>query len=296
LSKVKPILIITLLIFLTGCDLIIFKEQHGQNGSIDKEPQPVARVHEQFLYNHDLDGLIPNEITKADSINLAERYIQSWINKQLVIEEASRKLDLDEAEIERKVLDYRYALMIHEFQMLYINEKLNTRVTENEISQYFEENKDNFELRRNIIKGRYIKLPVDAPKLGRLRRIVRSDREADLEELRDYCYQYATTIHLDTLWIEFNQVVANTPVASLTDKSQFLKNTTFYETSDDNYLYFIRIFDYKLPGQIKPLEFVRDEIENIIINKRKVALAKQLEDQIYNKAERNKEFEIYEND
>ena len=60
------------------------------------------------------------------------------------------------------------------------------------------------------------------------------------------------------------------------------------------YIYFLRIFDHKLPGQIKPLEFVKDEIENIIVNKRKVALAKELEDQIYERAERNKEFEIYE--
>ena len=246
------------------------------------------------MYHQDLEGLIPNDISKADSTNLAERYIQSWINKQLVIGEASRELDLDEAEIERKVLDYRYALMIHEFQKSYINEKLNKQVTDEEIDEYYKLNLDNFELRRNIIKGRYIKLPKDAPRLSQLQRLVKSDKENDLEELRDYCYQYATTFHLDTLWVEFNQVVANTPMASLTDKSQFLKNTTFYETSDSLFHYHLRIFDYKLPGQIKPLDFVKDQIENIIINKRKVALAKELEDQIYERAERNKEFEIYD--
>ena len=288
------LLLLIATIFYGGCDLIIFKDQSTNGTNQEETLLPVARVHDQYLYYEDLKELIPENISKADSTNLAERYIQSWINKQLVVKEASRKLILDEADIERKVLDYRYALMIHEFQKLYINDKLNKKVTEEEIRDYYKNYQDNFELKQNIIKGRYIKLPIDAPKLTRLRSLVRSDQENELEELRDYCYQYASTFHLDTLWIEFDGVISNTPMASITDKSQFLKNTAFYETSDEEFLYFLRILDYKLPNQIKPLEFVNDEIENILINKRKIALANELEDQIYERAKRNQDFEIYE--
>jgi predicted house-cleaning noncanonical NTP pyrophosphatase (MazG superfamily) len=50
--------------------------------------------------------------------------------------------------------------------------------------------------------------------------------------------------------------------------------------------------EYRISDNISPLEFVRDDIRTIILNKRKVALAKQLEDEIYNTAILEKEFEI----
>jgi hypothetical protein len=44
---------------------------------------------------------------------------------------------------------------------------------------------------------------------------------------------------------------------------------------------------------IPPLECVRDEIRNSILNKRKVELAKKLEDDVLNNAVSEKEFEIF---
>jgi hypothetical protein len=41
------------------------------------------------------------------------------------------------------------------------------------------------------------------------------------------------------------------------------------------------------------LEFVRDNIVEIIVNKRKIALANQLETDIYSEAQNNNDFEIY---
>lgn len=286
--------IFILFILINSCDLIDFKEgDTGINFQETPKPQPVARAHDQYLYMSDLEGLVPPEISKSDSANLIQRYIKSWINKQLVISEASGKLIMDEVEIERKVLDYRYALLIHEYQKLYINENLDPKVTEEEINTYYLENKDNFELRYHIIKCRFVKLPVEAPKLSIFRRLFQSNDEKQLEELRSYCYQYATTFHLDTTWVNFDEVLENTPMVTIDNKVQFLRNNRYYETKDDVYFYFLKIKEYKISEEISPLEWVRDDIQKIIINKRKVKLAKELEDGIYSRAVKNEDFEIY---
>ena len=60
-----------------------------------------------------------------------------------------------------------------------------------------------------------------------------------------------------------------------------------------NYLYFLKITQYKVQNDTSPLEFVRDDIQKIILNKRKVKLAKDLEEEIYENAVRNDGFEIY---
>ena len=79
------------------------------------------------------------------------------------------------------------------------------------------------------------------------------------------------------------------------NKNQFLENTTFSATADDEFVYYIRILDYKVTNDLSPLEFVRENIESIIINKRKIELKKELEDAIYYEAETNQSFEIFDN-
>ena len=257
--------------------------------------KPIARAHDQYLYFSDLEGLIPSDISKTDSANLIQRYVKSWINKQLVITEASDKLNLGEVEIERKVLDYRYALMIHEYQKLYINEKLEKNVTPEKVEEYYNENKENFQLRQNIIKCRFVKLAKEAPKIDVFKRLFISNNEKQFEELKSYCYQYATTFHLDSTWVNFDDVIENTPMVTIDNKIQFLRRTSNYETSDDYYQYFLRISDFKISDEISPLEWVYDDIIRIIINKRKVELAKELEEGIYERAVQNRDFEIFNN-
>ena len=281
---------------LLSCDIINFRDKEtGLKFNENPNIKPIARAHDQYLYLSDLEGLIPSDISKTDSANLIQRYVKSWINKQLVIAEASDKLNLGEVEIERKVLDYRYALIIHEYQKLYINEKLEKEITPGEVEDYYVENKDNFQLRQNIIKCRYVKLAREAPKIGVFKRLFISDNEKQLEELKSYCYQYASTFHLDSTWVNFDDVIENTPMVTIDNKIQFLRRTGYYETTDDNYQYFLRITDYKISDEISPLEWVYDDITRIIINKRKVELAKELEEGIYERAVQNSDFEIYNN-
>jgi hypothetical protein len=42
------------------------------------------------------------------------------------------------------------------------------------------------------------------------------------------------------------------------------------------------------------LEFVEEDIKNIILNKRKVELARKLEEDVYDNAAKRKEFEVFE--
>ena len=281
---------------LSSCDIINFKEnEKGIKFNENSNLSPIARAHDQYLYFSDLAGLIPGDISKADSANLVQRYIKSWINKQLVINEASDKLDLEEVEIERKILDYRYALMIHEYQKLYINEKLDIEVSPEEVDTYYLENKDNFQLRQNIIKCRFVKLAKEAPRMNVFKRLFNSNDPRQFEELKSYCYQYATTFHLDTVWVNFDEVIQNTPMVTIDNKIQFLRRMDYYETTDDDYQYYIKISEYKISDEISPLEWVYDDIVRIIINKRKVELAKELEDGIYERAVQNSDFEIFDN-
>ncbi len=288
-TRVLGLLVLTSM--LSSCDL--FKIKDSQSELVSETP-PVARVYDKYLYPEDLEGLTSEAINSSDSADIVERYVQSWIKKQLLIDEAATRINFDEAELTRKILDYRYALMVHEFKQYHINQQLNTEVSEDEIQSYYQENQANFELKQNIIRGIFIKLPKEAPKINRVGKLIRSQKPKDREELASYCFQFATYYTLeDTVWLNFEELIQSTPLANIPNQEQYLKNNRYVETSDQNFEYFLYIDEYKIADQISPLEFVRDNIEEIIVNKRKIALANKLETDIYSEAQNNNDFEIY---
>lgn len=294
--KNRP-LIISLFIFsisFWGCDYINLKNLGNEENETQEVEVPVAKVGNSILYQKDLAGIVTREINPKDSANLVNRYINSWIKKQLLISEAAEKINFDQASIERKVLDYRYALMVHEYKKFYVDNNLDTAVTDQEIQEYYIENKDNFELKQNIIRGYFITVTKDAPKINQLKSLINSDDPDDFKELKSYCFRFAETYFLeDSVWINFDEAIRNTPFVSVTNKVDFLKSNKFVEDSNDENLYFLRIKEYKISDQISPLEFVRNDIKQIVLNKRKVAIANQLEEEVFEKAKSSNKYEIY---
>jgi hypothetical protein len=279
---------------MASCEFFQVKENITESDDLQKNP--IVRAHDAFLYPEDLDGIVPKGMSTSDSAERVNRYIDSWARKQLLIKEASQNIEFDEAEIERKILDYRYSLMGYEFQSYYVNKKLVSNITDEEIQDYYTNHIDNFTLKQNIIRGKFINLPIGAPSTIDVKQLINSTKEDDIELLKTYCLSFAISYQLnDSLWINFDELVRSTPLAQLDNKVQFLKTKKYTESVDSTNLYYLSISEYKMSDELSPMEFVKDQIENIIINKRKIALARQLEEEVYEKAVRNKEIEIYEN-
>jgi len=286
--RIYHFVFILICVGLISCDYFVQKSQ--------KEKTPLARVGENYLYKEDIQSLVPLGVNIQDSSKLAEKYVNDWVKKQLMISRAQSQIAFDESEIERKVLDLRYALMVHEFEKLYINSHLNTEVSQEEIDQYYQEKSDNFLLRQNIIRCVFAQVPNTSADVNRFRRNIRSYPNSNKEDIEEYCYQYAIQSFLeDSLWVDFDEVIMNTPLEEIDDKARFLSRTEFSETSDDDYIYFLRILEYKTSNEVSPLPYISEDIENIIINKRKLALKKELEKTIYDEARAEKSFEIFSN-
>jgi hypothetical protein len=286
-------MVFLLAVLLVGCDLIRMKE--------DKAAEPesrraIARVNNTFLYLDELAGLVGGNSTKEDSVSRVTAYVNSWVRKQLLINEAMKNIDINEAEVERKVLDYRYSLIGYEFQNFYIKQHINDSVSDAEVEAYYKEHVDNFVLKQNIVRGTFIKVPKEAPRTKRIKELMFSKKEKDINELNSYCLSFSSAYHLsDSTWIEFDKLSVNSPLAEIPNKIQFLKTNPYYETNDTQSLYFLKIDDYKISDNISPLEFVREDIKNIILNKRKVELAQKLEQDVYENAIKTKDFEVFNN-
>jgi hypothetical protein len=247
-------IILSIGLLVSGCEFIRMKKDQTEG---TPEQKAVARVNNSYLYHDELIGIIPIGSTPTDSIARVTAYINSWIRKQLVINEAMKNIDINEAEVERKVLDYRYSLIGYEYQTYYIKQNLNDTVSDKEIQEYYKDRLDNFILKQNIIQGTYIKAPKEAPRTKQIKELMYSKKEKDIAELKSYCLSFSAAYHLaDSSWIEFDKLVVNSPLAEIPNKIQFLRSYNYYETSDNEFLYFLKIDAYKISDNVSRSESV----------------------------------------
>ncbi|KOF03971.1 peptidyl-prolyl cis-trans isomerase [Roseivirga seohaensis] len=290
MKKGKYYILLIILLAVSSCEFLGMESE----SKMDNTENLVARVGNTFLYKTDISDLTDPSMSEEDSARITERFIDTWIKKELFVREASSNSKIDQTEIQRKVEAYRYTLISYEYQKLMVEQQLNREVSEEEIKQYYSDNIDNFQLRQNILRGRYLKILQAAQKKADVRRWMKSDRPEDLESLKSYGFQFASDFSLqDSTWINFDDLTKNSPFSTIENKIQFLRRNRYVEESDSLYLYLFRIHEFKLSEQVSPLEYVKEDIKNIIINKRKVEIAKSLENKVYERAKKNEDYEIY---
>jgi Fe-S cluster biosynthesis and repair protein YggX len=259
----------------------------------NKKEEPVARVLDKYLYPRDIQDIFPSNISKSDSVIVARDFIEKWIKQQLLLNKAELNLTDAEKNVDKQIENYRTSLLIYKYEQSLIKEKLDTFVSSQEIVDYYNENSSNFLLNANIVKALFLQVPRTSPEIWKARRWYRSENEEDIKKLEDYCYQYATKYdYFNDNWIYFSEIEKILPI-KIDNPESYLKYRKFIEIKDSTYYYFVSIKDYRLVGTVSPLETVRENIRNIIFNKRKISLIKELEFEIYNDALNRNNFTIY---
>src|SRR5437762_1896458 len=94
MNKIFTFIIVIMAFLLEGCDFLQIKKEEKVS-----ERKAVARANDTYLYQDDLIGLVTEKTSKEDSAARVTAYINSWIRKQLLINEAMKKINIDEAEV-----------------------------------------------------------------------------------------------------------------------------------------------------------------------------------------------------
>ena len=278
MNKQQTFLIIAFLTFTVSC----FNSDNKQI---------IASVNEKDL----LLSEVLREMPKAteDSTFFIERYMNLWIRKQLMIYHSEINLSSDLLNYEAQIAEYRSSLLIYAYQQELINQNFDTSVTANEISNYYNQYREEFKLVKNIFIGRYIVVDKSAPKSKNLKKWYKSNKPDDIESLTDYCHQFAKEYYLsDSSWQYFSSINNKLP-KFITEEEYFLENTKGVWFEDQQYRHYIYIKNYQIKGSISPLALERERIRNVLLNKNKIQYLKQLEDELYQNALALKKIKIY---
>lgn len=268
----------------------------GSTAEKDQNRVAIARANNEYLYQDDIKDIVPAGTPAKDSAELIRKYIDNWVRESLVTQKAESNLGDEQKNVDKQLRDYRNSLITYTYEKELVKQKLDTVVTDTEIEEYYNNNKADFELKDNIIKVVYVKVDKKAPGLDKLKRMYKSDLANDRELLASYCHQFASNFYLDdSSWLLFDDLLKEIPIQTY-NKELFLQNNRFVEVSDSLNHYFVNIKGFQIRNSLSPLGFEKENIKNIILNKRKLQLITKMIEDIYNDAANNNKIEIYSND
>lgn len=259
--------------------------------SSDKGANPsgklMASVYGEELYASEISAALGSISSERDSNAAVKEFVNAWVKRQVLLHEAQEKLSDEEKDKSLQLDQYLNDLLVYELEQKIIGQKLDTAVSDLEINRYYNDNRSNFELKENIVRLIFFKLPSDLPKIDKLWSQFQKGRKEDLEELTLTAVETGGNFFRDEdVWLSFNDLVKEIPINTY-NQENFLNNTKVIRLNDNKFVYFAKILDFKIRNSASPLEFERDKIKNIILNKRKVSTVQRYEEELIRKGEEN---------
>ena len=253
----------------------------------------VARVGEHKLRRSQLEQYIPQGVSAEDSATLARQYMDAWAEDLLLLDMADQQLSKEEKDVSRELEEYRRTLLKYRYEQRYIEQRLDTLVTQEEESRFYQDNPEKFVLERPVVKARYLIIPADAKSVRELRRLIVSDSGEDLEEAAAIATVAAIRFadQADS-WVDALTLAQDMGIDYQRLVGQLRSGKAEY-TDEAGILHLAHIAEVIPEGKTAPLEFVRQRVHDLILSTRKHNLEKNLERQLLEEARKNNKYVIY---
>lgn len=253
----------------------------------------VAKIGNHKLYASDLNAYIPDSASPEDSTRLALQYINSWASDMAFIDVAEKELSKSEKNVDKELEDYRRSLLKYRYEQKYVNQRLDTAVTDAQIEKYYEAHIETFKLSLPIAKARFLSISSDSPNLEIIKKKMKSDKPEDQMEA-DSVASYSAFRYTDFggKWIDLVRLSREFGTDYGTVFSM-LKDGVVEIPDDNGNLNIAYIGSLKKAGETGPVEYYRERIKDIILSTRKQALLNGLERDLIENARNLENFIIY---
>jgi hypothetical protein len=253
----------------------------------------VASVYDEKLLLSDLQHMLPDFNENTDSIAIQSYLIDMWIQRQAMVHEAEQFLDHEDKDFDKQVKEYYESLLIFAYENKKAEALLNKEVSANEIRNYYEAHKSEFEMKKNIVKVNYIKFSLDFNQLEEVKRLLFNDNRSlqDQKRLENICIKHAENMYMENDWLLFDDILKEIPINTY-NQEQYLQQNRNIELKDSNSVYLVKINDFKINEAYSPLSVEKENIKEIILNQRRQKLVKQIRDNALQKAKKEHAVEM----
>jgi len=255
-----------------------------------KNDELISRVGDNYLYQSE----IPDFSSYEDSLIRKKDFIDSWARDNiffdLSIVNLDQKLILNLDELIEK---YKKDLYINSYKDILVNSMVDSIINDNEIEEYYNENLNNFTLNEDLIKFRFVKIPLDNINLNKIRNGIIRYNTFDKQFIDSLSFQFASYNLNDSLWITKRDFFNKVSFINYENQKKYLKKRRLISIKDSMYVNLLFIDDILEANNIAPKSYLSERIKSIIYNRRKILLIKELNIDIINEAIKSKKYELY---
>ena len=252
-----------------------------------KRDKVLAEVYYHRLYESELRQNMPTGLSPADSIALANDFIDNWLKEKILLHEAERKLSLRDKNFDKKIEEYRNTLLINRYYDMLTANADTFQISDKELDDFMKGFDKRYTIEKEIVKVNYVKLSKGSPLLPVAKGILFDDnrraeeRDALITLLGDsieYLMDDNTWFYLDDIQNEVSF-----------DFSEDAAKRKYVEREIGDYHYLMVILDYKNQRSVSETEEERAAARMMLLNQRKQQLIREHVDKLYEEALKNGE-------
>ncbi|MBO0324263.1 peptidyl-prolyl cis-trans isomerase [Muricauda sp. CAU 1633] len=280
------LLCITGVLFISSCEGLFNKEE---------EQEPLARVGDTYLYKEDIASFIRDDMSAEDSTLFVTDYINNWASKQLLLSKS--KINLPEeklAEFDRLVSNYRSDLYTRAYIEALVLQAQDTSVTNSQLQQYYEREKENFKLNEKLVQLRFVGMSEQFLDKDQVKARIRDWKQSDKTYLDSIAVQFKKMHFNDSIWVSASRVIEEIPPLTPVNEVTYLKKSQFFELQDSLEVYLGMVTNVLEVNDTAPFEYIAPDIRQLILNRRRLDYVKKLETEIIDEAIKKNEFEVYD--
>ena len=275
---------IILILLIISCEL--------ENNS---KEEPIARVNDSFLFFYEIQDSLDENMSQNDSMLAVNSAINNWASKKLLYEKAIFNLsNSKQNELDLLVKSYESDLYISNYEKEWLKTRVDTIVSNDQLESYYNDNKNKFRLRQDILLARFIELPIEN---FNKTQIVRSFRRLNFQDkiyLDSISLQFKSSFINDSVWLRPELFFNKFKKENKANYNRYFKKKLFFEIKDLESLYLVYISDIHRKNDYAPMSFVKPTLVQILLNKRKLEMKKQLKADILKQGIAENNFEIYD--
>ncbi len=275
---------IILILLIISCEL--------ENNS---KEEPIARVNDNFLFFSEIQESLDENMSQNDSMLAVYNAINNWASKKLLYEKAIFNLsNSKQNELDLLVKSYESDLYISNYEKEWLKTRVDTIVSNDQLQSYYNENKNKFRLRQDILLARFIELPIEN---FNKTQIVRSFRRLNFQDkiyLDSISLQFKSSFINDSVWLRPELFFNKFKIENKIKYNRYLRKKSFFEIKDLESLYLVYISDILRKNDYAPMSYVKPTLVQILLNKRKLEMKKQLKTDILKQGIAENNFEIYD--
>ena len=264
----SALLIVSVALILTSCDYINKLRNHFVGAS-----DAVVSIGEHHLYPRDLEGLVPENASTADSLAIIDDYIRTWATDILLYRNAQRNV-VNEEEIRRLVDDYERTITIHYYRQNIVKEKIDVP-SDDEAADYWLSHQQDFVLTQPAVKGIVVSLPKGTDNIAQLRRKMKNP-EKNIADIERFALRHAIVYSLFDEELQFLSDIEKS-----TNRRLPVEEVGYFETTDSTSVNMVFITEFVPAGSTVPLSLAIDDARLRLYKERKMDYLKNMDSQIY---------------